>query len=196
MEIEICTERDSENRVHLSFFAETILSRVLGGRYYNWHGYRLSEREWKNIIKKLLRKLELAIDINVYTDTIHIRNIKHKLQHMRDSLAQKKTVDPELVLALIGLSFELLGGMPDNHTRKYGNKPHHFKLDQHRSLLYSQVAAQKVWTIFESAHYDQFKQYYTHQKIADKYYTEFVGKPAEFISWFKRTYPAQYAELF
>jgi len=193
---DIISKRTATNKVKLSFFAEDMLRYILGGYYTNWHGYELTEREWKHLLNKLVSKIEIAIEVNLITDHIHSKRINFQLECMKRCLAEKDNTDPEHVIALIGLCFELLGGLPDNRQRKHANKKKYFDLSAKRSVHLMQSPRQKVRVILESARHEPFKDYYSHDDIHDKFYLDFGCRSQEFIGWYKTEFPQLYAKLF
>jgi hypothetical protein len=193
---DITSKRTETNKVKLSFFAEDMLRHILGNYYTNWHGYELTEREWKHILSKLVAKMEIAIEVNLLTDNIHYKRINFQLDCMKGCLSEKGNADPEHVIALIGLCFELLGGLPDNRRRKHANKKNYFDLSAKRSVHFIQSLRQKARVILQSAWYEPFKDFYSHGDIHDKYYLDFGCRSQEFIDWYKTEFPQLYAKLF
>lgn len=196
MDLDTTSKRTTTNKVRLSFFAEDTLRFILGGFYTNWHGYELTEREWKHILKKLLSKIEIAIKRNLSTDYLHRKKIKFKLDCMRRSINHKGNTDPEHIIALSGLCFELLGGLPDNRERKHASKEQYFDLSPMRSVHFIQSLGQKVRVIFESAWHEPFRNFYSYNDIFEKFWSDFGGKPQAFVDWYKSQYPELYAMLF
>jgi hypothetical protein len=188
--------RTKENKVSVSFFAEDMLRYILGSYYNHLHGAELSERQWKHILKKLLSKIEWAIENNLYTDGIHKKKIDFQLNCLKQSVEDKDNTDPEIVIALISLCFELIGSLPDNRDRLHANKKGHFKLSRRRSIQYIQYPRQKVSVIIDSSWYEPFKDFYTYNDILSKFALEFSNNALNFLSWYKAEYPKLYAMLF
>lgn len=193
---DIISKRTVKNKVKLSFFAEDMLRKILGGYYTNWHGYELTEREWKRILRKLVAKIEIAIEANILTDHIHRKRITFQLECMKRCLAEKGNTDPENIIALISLCFELIGGLPDNRQRQHANKKNYFDLSAKRSVHFLQSLRQKVSVILESAWHDPFKDFYSHDDLHDKFYLDFGCRSQEFVEWYKAEFPKLYAKLF
>ncbi len=193
---DIITKRTAKNKIKLSFFAEDMLRRILGGYYTNWHGYELTEKQWKYVLRKLLMKIEIAIEANIVTDHIHHNRIAFQLGCMKRCLIEEGNTDPENVIALIGLCFELIGDLPDNRHRKHANKKEYFSLSDKRTVHFLQSIRQKVNIILESAWYEPFKDYYSHGDLHDKFRLDFGCRPREFVEWYKTEFPKLYTKLF
>jgi hypothetical protein len=193
---DIISKRTAAKKVKLSFFAEDMLRKILGSYYTNWHGYELSEREWKSLLKKLVSKIGMAIEVNVVTDYIHFKQINLQLECIKRCITEKDNTDPENIIALIGLCFELLGGLPDNKHRKYANKERYFDSSIKRSMHFIQNPSQKARVILESAWYEPFKNYYSHDVIHDKFFLDFGCVSQDFINWYKAEFSQLYATLF
>ena len=193
---DIISIRNAKNSAKISFFAEDILRNILGDYYTNWHGYELKEREWKALLEKLCSKIEIAVKQNIRTDYIHSERIKYYVESIRRSIVDKRNTDPEIIFALIGLSFELLGGLPENKRRNHANKIRYFDLTSKRSIKILQNEKQKVNVILESSWYKPFSEHYTIENIADKYHSFFSSDAEEFLQWYKNEFPQLYAKLF
>ena len=137
MDLDLTSIRTTDNKVKLSFFAEDSLRYILGSYYDRWHGYTLNEKEWKHLLDKLISKIEIAINLNLSTDGIHREDIEFYLDSLKRNIKDKTNTDPEIIIALVDLCFELLGGMPDNTNNKHANKEKHFNLKNKRSLYCS-----------------------------------------------------------
>jgi len=188
--------RTEENKVSVSFFAEDMLRYILGSYYNHLHGTELSERRWKHIIGKLLTKIEWAIDVNLYTDGIHKNKIDFQFNCLKQSAKQKENTDPEIIIALISLRFELIGSLPDNRDRLHANNKSHFNLSKRRSIQYIQNYSQKVSVIIDSSWYKPYKDFYTYNEILSKYALECSSNARDFLNWYKTEYPKLYSMLF
>jgi len=193
MSIQLRSSRKTNGDIVLSIPAEDVLRFLLGSRYTSIHGIPQNEKEWKHILGRLLKVLNKSIDINISTDAIHKAQIARYIRILKSSIDSPENTDPEVILALVGLCFELMGGSLDHRSRKVINdNPSNFCTDSMRSVSYSQDFGQKYRTIIQSSFYDEFKKYYSTGQLEEN----FRGKFREFIEWFKKQYPAAYAQLF
>lgn len=69
---------------------------------------RTFRRKWKKILKKLSKKLKIAIRKNIGTDDIHLQKISWKLDRIYSGIEAKVNTDPQIVIALFSLCFELI----------------------------------------------------------------------------------------
>jgi len=192
----ITSFRTKENKVSVSFFAEDMLRYILGSYYNHLHGAELSEKRWKHIIEKLLTKIEWTIDLNLYTDGEHKSDIEFQLNCLKRSVKETENTDPEIIIALISLCFELIGSLPDNRGRLHANNRSHFNLSRKRSIQYIQNPSQKVSVIIDSSRDEPYKNFYTLDSIVKKYALEFSRNAREFLDWYKTEYPKLYSMLF
>lgn len=155
---------------------------------------------WKRYCTKLTVHLEKYINKNVITDKVHGRNIQLAIDDMKggvNSIAR----EPLLVAALCRLCLLLLGEMPDHWEKKTINRPEHFMLDQFRSLQYCQSAEQKAKLIIATYVEPQLSRE-PRNEDADRLWNEYTrvynrkGKHAEFVDYFRKTYPNEYLSLF
>jgi len=196
MDLDITSTRTSNNKIKLSFFAEDMLRYILGSYYTNWHGYELKEKEWKYILHKLCAKLEIAIKRNITTDFIHGEHLRESLESIKRKINEKNNSDPDIIMALVGLCFYLIGDFPNNTDKKHANKEKYFDLADKRSLLFLQDKKQKIKVILESSRHAPFSNFYTYDDLISKFYLDFESKPQLFIDWYKAEYPQLYAKIF
>jgi hypothetical protein len=100
--------------------------------------------------------------------------------------SSKENTDPQYILALVAIIFELLGGIPYYGDRSKLNKKNDFSLNALRTIHYLQDDYQKACTIMKASG----------SKIKDVYMFNYHDKPKEFIKWYKEKYPKEYLEIF
>lgn len=173
-----------------------MLRHVLGSYYDHCHGGELSEKRWKHILNKLVNKIDWAIEINLLTDGLHKKKIRYKLDNLKRCISNKENTDPEIIISLVSLCFELIGSLPDNRAHIHANKKSYFNLSGNRSIHYIQSPDQKVRVILDSASYEPFNAHYSYNEMISKYYTEFSNNAQRFLVWYKSQFPQLYSILF
>src|SRR5690242_4408816 len=113
MSIELRSTRKPSGEIVLSIPAEDVLRHLLGKRYTSIHGVPQNEKKWRHILKRLTEVLTKSLDMNISTDAIHKKQIARYLYILDSSVDSSGNTDPEIILALVGLCFELLGGPLD-----------------------------------------------------------------------------------
>ena len=189
------TIRRDMNTVEISLSSEVRLCRIFGTSMYLIHGNQ-SQRTWKNILKKATKTIRKAIKFNVNSDNFHKNQINNHLVDIEEALSSRHNVDPQIILSLIGMIFELLGNEPNYWRRKRLTRKTDFVLNKLRSLQYIQSPKQKVQTILEASKYAPFAEKHKHNDLLNDYYTHFNGNPDGFIEWYKEKYPDIYLKLF
>jgi len=187
------SKRNTKGLVSLSIPAEDILRSLLGSRYNHIHGVQLDENRWKRILANLEKTLRKSIDANTETDAIHKAEIDRYLGIIHSAVNSQENTDPDILLTLVGICFELLGGLLDNRSKRIiNNHPNNFRTNRMRSIHYTQSKVQKCRVIMRSALYEVFKKYYSKNRLE----SNFNGDTEKFIDWFKKMYPEAYAKLF
>jgi len=192
-EVDPTSSRDEKGYVRLSMVAESLLMSLLGARYYPIHGAWLRPEKWNKILHRLVEALERSVSLSLDTDFRHRAEIERYLYIAKQGLNQKGNTDPEILLALLGVCFELLGGLPDNSRKTIVNRhANNYRTDAFRTVHYVRNSAQKARLIMLSARYEEFRQHYSERDLRDHY----KGDPVEFVSWFREAYPEAYGRLF
>lgn len=134
--------------------------------------------------------------MNVESDGLHTLRLKHFSEQLKQAASNKDFNQPEIVLLLVGIIFELLGGTPNYRERPRMNRKTDYLLFDLRSLEYRQISFQKMTTILEASRQQPFYDYHHYEDLFDVYMSKFNGKPNEFIQWYKKEYPDVYLQLF
>jgi hypothetical protein len=190
------TYRRKDGRINVAVHTEDDLRYVLGGYYDQCHSRSFNETEWKKIVRKLVGKLEIAIKRNVDTDRVHKQDISRHVRLIREAVSAKPMAEPQVIVKLICLAFELMGEMPCNKRVEHAREERYFDLNRHRTVRYFQTPRQKAKLIVHCAEVGRFKKVYGKDDIESKWYGEFDQDPVRFLDWYKTTYPKLYAELF
>lgn len=173
------------------------LAKLFGAASTEAQSVSRTPTQWRKTLRKLLDELYAYAKENVDTDELHWLMICSSFAAASEAL---KTDDfwPGYAEALIRLSLLLIGDYPDHRRRKTGKKKNtHYKLNRLRSLHYTQDPDQRVRTMFTAkaagapklsvSPRDALAQF-REQKVAGTY--------RDFITWYKRAYPEDYAALF
>ena len=174
------------------------LSRLFGESSKEITKEARTPTEWKRTLKKVLDELYQYIEENVLTDELHTFMLYSCLCAAYESLKQDNFW-PGYVEGITRLSFFLMGDYPDHRRRRGGRKRKvHYRLNQMRSLVYVQNVNQRLQTMlaasnvnlpgFEQNVREALRQFRDEKGFSETY--------REFISWFKKRYPKDYAALF
>ncbi len=185
----------SQQHVDISIWAEVFLMRLLGRPMLYIHGSR-NIKTWKRILLRLASAIDKAIKMNVETDGFHVLRLENFSKQLKKACQRKDLSQPEIVLPLVGIIFELLGGTPDYSERPRINRKHDYELFGLRTLEYRQTPYQKMRTILEASRQRPFYDYHRYDDLFEVYVSKFNGKSDEFIQWYKKEYPEVYLQLF
>ena len=187
--------RIDNNSLILSVLSESFLLRLLGQSNLYIHG-TISQNDWKNILERIVKALEKAIEINFDSDGFHVTIINNYIDRLKQACKSKNIADIEIIFSLTGIIFELLGGLPDYSQRKILNRKSDYSLDSFRELRYYQAPYHKARTILEASRYKPFCDYHKHGDLLDTYYSNYNGDSEGFIDWYKKNYPEAYMKIF
>ncbi|MEK7841649.1 MAG: hypothetical protein AAB197_03140, partial [Deltaproteobacteria bacterium] len=129
--------RIDNNSLILSVLSESFLLRLLGQSNLYIHG-TISQNDWKNILERIVKALEKAIEINFDSDGFHVTIINNYIDRLKQACKSKNIADIEIIFSLTGIIFELLGGLPDYSQRKILNRKSDYSLESFRELRYYQ----------------------------------------------------------
>lgn len=185
--------RESDGKVKFSIPAEDQLRKLFGKNFNGFHHAIFDSIKWKNICSRLINTLDRCIAVNLDTDRLHKEQINRYIMIAKRGLEMDENTDPNTIFALFGICMELLGGSPDNrHKLIINNHRNNFYTGTYRSINYSILPMQKLRIIMKSAHYDEFKKYYSLEDLNILY----EDNPQEFLNAFKENYPKAYAKIF
>lgn len=181
--------------VEFSIPTEDFLRRLFGRSMLYIHGQR-SQKTWKKIQRKIHSIVNKAVENNFQSDAFHKTRINRYLCNIEEACNSKENVDIEIILSLTGMVLELLGGLPDYSDRRALNRNDDYYLSGLRSLRYCQTPHQKMRTIIEAARYKPYCDYHKTEDLYEEYVTNYNGNSKGFLEWYKKKYPAVYAEIF
>ena len=157
-----------------------------------------SPAEWKKTLTKVLDEMYQYLNINIHSDELHTHMLLSGLVAAHESLKEDDFWLGYLE-GILRLSLILLGDYPDHRRRRGGRKnKNHYRLNNMRSIVYTQNTNQKLQTMLAAAVFGLpgFKQ---DIREALRLFHDEKGYSAsykDFICWFKDRYPRDYASLF
>ena len=191
----IYDKNKNQQGVDIKIWAEVFLMRLLGKTMLYKHGI-CSNNTWNDILTKLINAIEKAINKNIDSDGLHRLRLKNYIKQLKNDCKENNRNEPDILLPLIGIIFELLGGMPNYSDRSKINRKNDYQLFHLRSVLYSQNSYQKLKTILDASKQEPFYGHHHYDDLFEKYVTEFNGNADGFIEWYKSEYPSIYLQLF
>jgi hypothetical protein len=187
--------RRDMDTVEFSIPSEDFLRRLFGRSMLHVHGVR-RQRTWKRIQGRILNVLKKAIENNFDSDGFHKICINRYVRNIESACSSNENTDVEIILLLTGVTLELLGCLPDYTNRKALNRKDDYFLCGLRSLRYTQTPYQRMRTIIEAARYKPYSDYHRSEDLYEEYVTRYNGNSRAFLDWYKKKYPAAYAEIF
>lgn len=190
------TEKSASRQcVDIPIWAEEFLMRILGKPMLYVHGKK-DIKTWKKILNKLAKSIDKAIKINIESDGLHLLRLEKYSKQLEKATKNINCSQPEIILPLVGIIFELLGRTPNYRERPRINRNTDYSLSDLRSLHYTQTNFQKLQTILEASRQKPFYDYHHFDDLFEAYVSNFNGNPDEFIHWYKSEYPEVYLQLF
>lgn len=174
------------------------LSRLFGEQSKEFKNNKRTNNQWKKTLQKLLDELFCYSEENVYTDELHWLMICSGFASAHESL-KENNFWPGYVEGIMRVCFLLLGNYPDHRKYRGGRKrSDHYSLRSHRDLVYIQSHAQKKMTLFTAYKVGNPKLGINPRIVLSEFRSEFgyQADARKFMSWFKKTYPTDYAALF
>jgi hypothetical protein len=174
------------------------LSRLFGAGSSEAQKESRTPTEWRRTLRKALEELYRYTRENVETDELHWQMLLSCFVAAHESL---KETDfwPGYTEALTRLTLLLLGDYPDHRKRKTGKKAaDHYRLSRLRGLNYVQTSDQKLHVLLASEAAG-FPELAFAPRAALREFREQHGyKPGykDFLRWYKKAYPADYASIF
>lgn len=191
----IDTIRRDMKYVNISVADEVFLMRLLGRSMANVHGLN-SQKRWKKLQTKIVSAVKKAVKSNFQSDGLHTTRVGTFLEKMDKACSSRDNTDPKMILALVGIVFELLGAVPNYSDRHILNRNDDYLLSALRCLYYSQTHSQKVRTILEAARHKPYCEYHKSDDLYEVLDSQYHGDVEGFLQWYKTEYPRVYCELF
>lgn len=187
--------RKDMHTVVISVAFEYLLCRLFGQGMLYAHDVK-QEIFWKRVIRRITTAIEKSIEKNVQTDGFHKSLLSIYVDCLKRASKSKGIADMDVIHALTGIIFELLGGVPDYSRRKVINRSNDYMLNEMRTLQYSQSPFQRMRTILKASQFQPFCNHHKHDYLFNIYVAKYNGNPEGFIDWYKDKYPEVYLKLF
>jgi hypothetical protein len=189
------SKRINMQTVEISLSFESFLCRLLGDTMLYIHDKK-SEGKWKKVLKRITSAIEKSINKNIVTDEFHQSRFQLYIDKLKDACKSKNIIDIDVIHALTGIIFELIGGLPDYNRRHVLNRNDNYILKMFRTIYYSQSPYQKMRTILEASRFEPFCKYHRYDELFSTYVHNYNGNSEGFIQWYKEKYPEVYLKLF
>lgn len=154
--------------------------------------------EWKRTLAAILDDLWTYILTNVETDEMHMMMLYTGIASAKDALKQKDFW-PQFTEGVLRIAFLLLGDIPEHRAYTRGNKRNgHYRLDRHRSVHYLRNGQQALNTLLAARRFGHPEltidpqEAYRRFRRANGYKSTYK----DFFTWFRKTFPADYAAVF
>lgn len=188
------------NNIRISYHLTSLLTKIYGRQ----HSYELSDNlvDYKKMMKKFIKSIELSIAENVDTDATHQKSLATLILKINESI--KQSTDAEMVKdividGLMRLILLILGEIPDRDfynlpSEGIKNAQSEWNLKNYRSLNYSRDYKQQKNIILLSAKKGIKDFDLSSEQIKAK--SRDLKNDKKFVLWFKRTYPKIFVDLF
>lgn len=174
------------------------LARLFGAASREASTSTRTPTQWRRTLKKLLDELYLYADANVQTDEMHWFMMCTAFAAASDAL-REENFWPGFTEGIIRLNFLLLGDYPDHRQRSGGQKrADHYKLNHFRSAHYGQDGDQRARVLYAAPRFGYPELSVSPRDLMSQFRDQYGYKPThkQFVAWFKKKYPSDYARLF
>jgi len=177
----------------------TQLARLFGKDARLARERQMSNAEWRVALRKVLEHLYSYLKENVRTDDVHLLMLCTGLTAARESLDTQENFWPGYAEGLTRLALLLMGDYPDHRKARPGTRRgDHFQLRKFRTLHYSQDANQKLWSLVAAHRFGLPGFKGDPLRALDEFRAQqgFNASYDDFLTWYRKTYPANYALVF
>ncbi len=174
------------------------LARLFGGDSAEARSTTRTSVQWRATLAKVLRELEAYLEENVDTDELHRLFLESGLFAARESLGDDDFW-PGYVEGITRFSLILMGDYPDHRRRKAGRKKdEHYRLRRSRSIHYTATPEQRLFTMFAAGNVNFPGLALNPRDAMAEFRDKFCYSRTyrQFLRWYKKTYPRDYALLF
>lgn len=190
-----------EDTAYAPISFEYLLSSLFGRRRYHGFVGEHTFRIWKKHVMKLIGAIQKSITVNVNSpDELHKKTLIGICEQAIGEIRRAKRVENinvTTIECLTKLVFELMGGVPDHWDCKVINRSEQWKLDDYRTLSYTQTTRQRVRIIHSLANRHAYSgQLPSYRDLWQKWWRDFGCNDSEFIQWFKQNYSTVYTAVF
>ena len=173
-------------------------ARLFGANSKDAKTVRLSQSECKKVLKKILDEISHYLEENVDTDELHLLMLYSGLWAASESLNEEEYL-LGYIEGIVRFSLLLMGDYPDHRKRKGGKKSaSHYDLKRMRSIIYAQDSKQRLQTMIAASMIElpEFKKN-THTALREfRQERGYSASYKDFLRWFRKKYPEDYASLF
>ncbi len=174
------------------------LARIFGNSSIELKTCERSDSQWKRTLQKMLDELFKYAENNIDTDQFHWFMICSGFAAASESLKDEEFW-PGYTEGIMRVCYLLMGDYPDHRNYKGGRKKdQHYSLNALRTSTYLQTPKQKKKTIYVAANISYPSLEVNPRDAMSEFRAEkgSAGNVSDFIKWFKRRYPSDYAALF
>jgi hypothetical protein len=174
-------------------------SRLFGESSNIAKAQKLTENQWRRVLKALLDEIYRYIEDNINTDELHYIMLCSGLASASDSIRNDDFFWPGYIEGITRLCLLLLGDYPDHRRRKKGKKTKdYYKLNQHRKLYYAQDADQKVRVFWAASRMGFRGTSHEFNSVMGQFREEkgFKASYKDFMRWYRLRFPEEYSKLF
>ena len=174
------------------------LARLFGSESKEARQQMRTPNQWKRTLRRVLHELDRYVTANVDTDALHQMILASGL-YAADQALREEDFWSGYVEGITRFALALLGDYPDHHRRKRGGKSAgHYRLDRCRSLRYIQNHDQRLATLIAAGNFGlPGLTVSTRDALAE--FRDEVGYRVgyrEFLKWYRKRYPQDYAAVF
>jgi len=174
------------------------LARLFGEGLVEARKVQRTPAEWKRILRKVLDEIDRYISANVDTDELHSVIICSGLCAAHEALKEEHFW-PGYAEGITRVLLALLGDYPDHRRRRTGaRRQHHYRLDLHRCVCYTQSVDQRFRTLLAAGVLNLPGLSRPPRKVWNEF-RSWSGTRAiqrQFLQWYKKEFPADYTAVF
>ncbi len=189
----VYSRRNEDGVIEIAILFENLLIRLLGDQPRLVHGPK-PEKSWRRILKSITIAIEKTLDRTLVTDAFHRNEIARYLTHLREAGKKSPVPNISVIYALLGILFEVLGGLPRYGDQKSCIRGDCYSLDHLRTICYAQSASQKINTILEAARSMRGVEFY--EELVNKLRWECGHDTKRFLNLIKKRYRKFYTDVF
>ena len=174
------------------------LSRLFGAASKVATTDKRTNAQWRKTLKSVLNEVEQYIRANMDTDEFHRYMVFSGIASAREAL-KEDDFWPGYAEGITRIALTLLGDYPDHRRRKPGRKDAEFyRLNRGRNAHWIQTPEQRFRTLIDAgaAGFPQLSEppLDVLRKFRDVH--GFKYSHTEFLEWYRKTFPEDYAAVF
>lgn len=174
------------------------LARLFGTSSAELKSVERTPRQWRKTLQKQLDEVFKYAEENINTDEVHWLMICSGFADASESLKAEEFW-PGYVEGITRVCLLLMGDYPDHRKYKGGKrKANHYDLGSYRKLVYAQGVTEKEKVVRIAAKLGVPGVALNIREVVSEFRSErgWGADSAEFVSWFKKRYPKEYASIF